>query len=191
MGAVFDRDGNFYFGLGCAAFGAVHGRPQDRQAGLRPEERRGTILKVSPDGKNREIVCTGIRFPVGLAMNEAGDLFCTDQEGATWLPGGNPIDELNHIVPGKHYGFPQGRNEKYLPDVVDEPPAAIFGPQHQSACGLIFNEVTLEARRRSARTGGRATPSSAAIRAVRSGALRWPRRTRLRRPADSSPPCAS
>src|SRR4051812_43008538 len=142
MGLVFDRGGNFYFGLGCALFAnpyMVDEKTDKPRYDLASE--RGTILKVSPDGKKREIVCTGIRFPVGLAMNRAGDVFCTDQEGATWLPGGNPIDELNHILPGKHYGFPQ-RNEKYLPNVVDEPPVAIFGPQHQSSCGLIFNEPT-------------------------------------------------
>ena len=41
-----------------------------------------------------------------LAFNEAGDLFCTDQEGETWCPDGNPLDELNRILPGHNYGFP-------------------------------------------------------------------------------------
>jgi putative heme-binding domain-containing protein len=140
MGLVFDKDGNFYFGLGCTLFANAY-LVDDKTGVSRYDIRseRGTILKVSPDGKKREIVCTGIRFPVGLAMNRLGDLFCSDQEGATWLPGGNPLDELNHIVPGRHYGFPP-RHDKYLPDVVDEPPAVTFGPQHQSTCGLIFNE---------------------------------------------------
>ena len=142
MGLVFDREGDFYFGLGCSLFAApymVDEKTDKPRYSLASE--RGTILKVSADGKKRQVVCTGIRFPVGMAMNNAGDLFCTDQEGATWLPGGNPLDELNHIVPGKHYGFPQ-KHEKYLPNVVDEPPAVVFGPQHQSTCGLIFNEPT-------------------------------------------------
>lgn len=139
VGLAVDRDGSVYFGLGCMLFAnpyLVDEKTDKARYDIRSE--RGTILKVSPDGKKREVVCTGIRFPVGLAINRHGDLFCTDQEGATWLPGGNPLDELNYIVPGKHYGFPQ-RNEKYLPHVIDEPPAAVFGPQHQSTCGLIFN----------------------------------------------------
>ena len=61
---------------------------------------------MSPDFKTREIVATGIRFPVGLRFNRDGDLFCTDQEGATWVPNGNPLDELLHIQKGRHYGFP-------------------------------------------------------------------------------------
>src|SRR5439155_8131524 len=100
---------------------------------------RGTILRVSPDFKTREIVCTGIRFPVALAFNRHGDLFATDQEGATWLPNGNPLDELLHIQKGRHYGFPP-RHPTHLPDVIDEPSTYDYGPQHQSTCGLCFNE---------------------------------------------------
>ena len=57
------------------------------------------MQKVSPDFSQREIVATGIRFPVALAFNRLGDLFATDQEGATWLANGNPFDELLHIQP--------------------------------------------------------------------------------------------
>jgi putative heme-binding domain-containing protein len=74
-----------------------------------------------------------------MAFNAAGDLFCSEQEGATWLPNGNPFDELLHIQPGRHYGFPP-RHPKYLPDVIDEPSTFDYAPQHQSTCGLHFNE---------------------------------------------------
>src|SRR5439155_21379706 len=100
---------------------------------------RGTILKLSPDWKHREVICTGVRFTVSLAFNAAGDLFCTDQEGATWLANGNPFDELLHIQRGRHYGFPP-RHPRYLPGVIDEPSTFDYGPQHQSTCGLNFNE---------------------------------------------------
>ena len=96
-------------------------------------------MRVSPDFKTREIVATGIRYPVGMRINKAGDLFATDQEGATWVPNGNPLDELLHIQKGRHYGFP-ARHPKYLPDVIDEPSTFDYGPQHQSTCGLNFNE---------------------------------------------------
>jgi putative heme-binding domain-containing protein len=74
-----------------------------------------------------------------MAFNALGDLFCTDQEGATWLPNGNPLDELLQIEPGRHYGFPP-RHPKHLPEVIDEPSVFDYGPQHQSTCGLNFNE---------------------------------------------------
>src|SRR5262249_42315347 len=116
--------------------------PSSGDSRYRLSSERGAILKVSPDFKTREIVCTGIRFPVGLAFNRYGDLFCTDQEGATWLPNGNPLDELLHIQPGRHYGFPP-RHPRYLPSVVDEPSVFDYAPQHQSTCGLTFNEPVL------------------------------------------------
>src|SRR5207249_2324952 len=139
LGVAVGRDGSIYFGLGCANFTDAY--LIDKATGqarydLRSE--RGTILKVSPDFSRREIVCTGIRFPVGMAFNAAGDLFCTDQEGATWLPNGNPLDELLHIQPGRHYGFPP-RHPKHLPSAIDEPSVFDYAPQHQSTCGLNFN----------------------------------------------------
>jgi len=139
LGVAVDSDGAVYFGLGVADF--TNPYLVDRATGqsrfdLKGE--RGTILKIAPDLKSREIVCTGIRFPVALAFNAMGDLFCTDQEGATWLPNGNPLDELLHIVPNRYYGFPP-RHPKYLPSVIDEPSTFDYGPQHQSLCGLNFN----------------------------------------------------
>jgi len=132
LGVARDPKGNLYFGLGCHDFTNIY-----RNYDLKSE--RGTILKVAPDRKSREIVCTGIRFPVALAFNRHGDLFSTEQEGETWCPGGNPLDKLMHIQPGRHYAFPP-RDPSRLPDVIDEPATVSFGPQHQSTCGLKFNE---------------------------------------------------
>lgn len=139
LGVARDRDGNWYFGLGTADYTNGHLVGPDGKSKFDLKSERGTILKLSPDFSKREIVCTGIRFPVGLAINSAGDLFATDQEGATWLPNGNPFDELLHIQPGRHYGFPP-RHPRHLPGVIDEPSVFDYGPQHQSTCGLIFNE---------------------------------------------------
>jgi putative heme-binding domain-containing protein len=105
--------------------------------------KRGTIQKLDPRTKRLETVATGLRVPVALAFNREGDLFNTDQEGETWMPNGNPLDELNHIILGRNYGFPP-RHGKWLPDLVSEPPVVAFGPQHQSACGLVFNESRLK-----------------------------------------------
>jgi putative heme-binding domain-containing protein len=139
LGAAVDKAGNIYFGLGTADYTNAYLVGKDNQGHYDLNNERGTILKVSADFKKREILCTGIRFPVGLAFNRAGDLFATDQEGATWLPNGNPLDELLHIQAGKHYGFPP-RHPKHLPGVIDEPSTFDYGPQHQSTCGLAFND---------------------------------------------------
>ena len=138
LGIAFDAEDNLYFGLGCADYSNPY-LVRDKRSQYDIHSQRGTLLKVSPDRKHREILCTGIRFPYAMAFNKSGDLFCTDQEGETWCPGGNPLDKLEYIIPGRHYGFPP-RNDKYLPNVHDEPPVVGFGPQHQSTCGFVFNE---------------------------------------------------
>jgi putative heme-binding domain-containing protein len=139
MAVAFDGEGNIYFGLGCADYTNAY-RVRDGKSHYDIRSERGTILKLSADRKRREIFCTGIRFPYTLAFNRHGDLFCTDQEGETWLPGGNPLDELNHLIKGRHYAFPP-RHPVHLPNVIDEPPVIGFGPQHQSTCGMVFNEA--------------------------------------------------
>jgi putative heme-binding domain-containing protein len=140
LGVAVDRDGSLYFGLGAASYSGaylVDKATGESRYSLKSE--RGAILKVAPDFSRREIVCTGIRFSVGMALNRQGDLFVTDQEGATWLPNGNPFDELLHIQPGRHYGFPP-RHPRHLPKVIDEPSVFDYAPQHQSTCGLNFND---------------------------------------------------
>jgi putative heme-binding domain-containing protein len=140
VGVAKDAAGHLYFGLGCANFANAYLIDKEGKPHYDLKSERGTILKLSPDRKTREVVCTGVRFTVALAFNRHGDLFATDQEGETWLPGGNPLDELLHIQPGRHYGFPP-RHPQHLPGVVDEPAVVLFGPQHQSTCGLKFNEA--------------------------------------------------
>lgn len=137
--AVDPTDGSVYFGLGTANFADPYLRDKQGRPGYRIDGERSAILKVSPDFQSREVYCTGIRFPVSLGFNAAGDLFCTDQEGATWVPNGNPLDELIHLQPDRHYGFPP-RHPRLLPDVVDEPSTFDYSPQHQSTCGLFFND---------------------------------------------------
>lgn len=140
IGLAVDPAGNIYFGLGCDAWnGAYRVNKTTGIAAYNQFSERGTIIRLSPDWKRRDIISTGLRFPVSLAFNAAGDLFCSDQEGATWLPNGNPLDELLHIEPNRHYGFPP-RHPRHLPGVIDEPSVFDYGPQHQSTCGVHFNE---------------------------------------------------
>ncbi len=133
-----DLEGNIYFGLLVADYANAY-RLKDGAAHYDIKSRRGTIQKWSPKTKQLETIATGIRVPYTLAFNRRGDLFLTDQEGETWMPNGNPVDELNQIISGRNYGFPPP-HPKYLPNLISEPPVVGFGPQHQSTCGLVFNE---------------------------------------------------
>ncbi len=148
-GMAIGPDGSLYFGLGTANYANAYLIDEAGKAAYSLTSDRGTVQKVSPDFSKRETICTGTRFPIAFAFNENGDLFCTEQEGATWMPNGNPLDELLHIrlnepkheanVTGKrHYGFPP-RHPVHNPGVIDEPSTFDFGPQHQSTCGMVFN----------------------------------------------------
>ncbi|MBU6400914.1 MAG: hypothetical protein KGS61_11390, partial [Verrucomicrobia bacterium] len=135
---TLDREGNLYFGLITADYSNPY-RVKDGVSHYDLNGMRGTIQKWYAKTRALETVANGIRVPYTLAFNRRGDLFVTDQEGATWCPGGNPLDELDYIIRGHNYGFPP-RDEKWLPDLVSDPPVVAFGPQHQSSCGLLFNE---------------------------------------------------
>ncbi|MEO8350610.1 MAG: c-type cytochrome, partial [Chthoniobacteraceae bacterium] len=138
--ALDPKDGSIYFCLGVEDFSNPY--LIDRATGqsrFKLSTDRSSIQRVTPDFSKRETICTGVRFACALAFNRQGDLFASEQEGATWLPNGNPFDELLHIVPGRHYGFPP-RHPRYLPEVIDEPAVMEYGPQHQSTVGMIFNE---------------------------------------------------
>jgi putative heme-binding domain-containing protein len=136
---VDPKDGAVFFGLGVRLYNNAYEFDAFGKAQNDLSSERGAILRIAPDFKSREKLCTGVRWPICLRFNEHGDLFCTDQEGATWLPNGNPFDELLHIERGRHYGFPP-RHPKHLPGVIDEPSVYDYGPQHQSTCGFRFNE---------------------------------------------------
>ncbi len=138
VGIAMDREGAIYFGLGTENYANAYLTDANGQSGYRVTSERGTVQRISPDFKQRTTLCTGVRFPIAFAFNEAGDLFCSEQEGATWLANGNPFDELLHIQPDRHYGFPP-RHPKYNPQVIDEPSTFDYAPQHQSTCGMIFN----------------------------------------------------
>jgi len=138
LGLAIGPDGTTYVTMGAANYSKGY-LTQDGESRLDLKQRRGCLLAIPPGGGEPRIVATGVRFIVCLQFNKAGDLFGTDQEGATWLPNGNPFDELLHLQPGRHYGFPP-RHPKFLPGVFDEPSTVDFAPQHQSTCGFRFNE---------------------------------------------------
>lgn len=141
--AIDPKDGSVYYGRGCHDFTNAYVIGKDGKSKFSLKDETGCVLRVAPDFKSREIVATGVRFSVALRFNKLGDLFATDQEGATWLANGNPFDELIQIEKGKHYGFPP-RHSKHLPNVIDEPSVFDYVPQHQSTCGLNFNEPVKE-----------------------------------------------
>ena len=81
----------------------------------------GWVLKVSPDGKERELLNMGYRNPVDFALNRDGELFVYDADmewdiGAPWY---RPT-RVNHGVSGGESGWRATSKKwrKYFPDTV-------------------------------------------------------------------------
>lgn len=87
MGLQTDPEGNFYY-----AKSGRHALPA-----LVPHH--GTLLKVSKDGSNTEILATGFRAANGVCLNPDGTFFVTDQEGF-WTP----KNRINLVEKGGFYG---------------------------------------------------------------------------------------
>lgn len=93
MGLQVDKDGNFYY-----AKSARHAREA-----LVPQH--GTLIKVSKDGQETEIIATGFRAANGVCINPDGTFIVTDQEGH-W----NPMNRINWVEKGGFYGNMFGYN---------------------------------------------------------------------------------
>jgi glucose/arabinose dehydrogenase len=121
-------DGWIYMGQGSTCDVCVEADP--RSAG---------ILRFQPDGSQLEVFATGLRNPVGVAFNAAGDLFATDN-GRDDLGREAPLEEFNHIVAGADYGWPDcwlGAPASACGGVTQ--PIATFSAR-SSANGIAFYE---------------------------------------------------
>ncbi|MEE3370206.1 MAG: HEAT repeat domain-containing protein [Planctomycetota bacterium] len=64
--------------------------------------RGGGVLRVRPDGTDLELVASGLRNPLSVAINRRGDTFAygNDDDSKQWPNG------LIHLIDGGHYGYP-------------------------------------------------------------------------------------
>ncbi len=132
VGLPRDGAGGYYLALPC----------QQDDRSVAAAHLRGKLLRLVPreptpeDPRPFQIVesCGGLRFPMGLARNAQGDLFATDNQGNY-----NPFNELNHLQPGKRYGFINRLENVPGFRPPETPPAvALPHPWTRSVNGICF-----------------------------------------------------
>ena len=123
----FGPDGWLYMGLGSTC---------DACTELNPKS--ATILRFNVDTSASEIYATGLRNPYDIAFHPiTGDLFSTDN-GRDDLGMDTPYEELDHIIQGGNYGFPNCWNAQDQAGCENTIPAAAYFEAHSSVDGLDF-----------------------------------------------------
>jgi putative heme-binding domain-containing protein len=81
----------------------------------------GHILKTDAEGKEWTLVAGGMRNPLDVAFNEAGEMFTfdADNEGDLGCPWYRPTRVL-HVIPGAEFGWRRGTGmwPEYSPDAL-------------------------------------------------------------------------
>ncbi|MCG8448576.1 MAG: PQQ-dependent sugar dehydrogenase [Pirellulales bacterium] len=125
-GIAFSDGGNLYITSGAHA---------DRGPTTHPYE--GTILSARPDGSELTVYAEGFRNPFDVVVGAGGEVFCTDNDANDRRSG----DEFNHVMQGKHYGFPYADGQQEHPTGTIAPllvayPGTLQGLTYTEAEGL-------------------------------------------------------
>ena len=124
---AFGPDGRMYLTQGATT---DHGPETDWRA--------GTVLVANPDGSDLRVFATGLRNAYDLVITPAGELFVTDN-GPDILDEHlreAPPDEVNHVIEGERYGYPDDYGMP-PPDSETRAPIALL-PVHAAATGIAY-----------------------------------------------------
>ncbi|MCS7468975.1 c-type cytochrome [Stieleria sp. ICT_E10.1] len=124
-----DDQGNFYYAK------SGHGTDSDIP---------GAVIKVSADGRHREVYCTGFRTPNGMGSLPDGRVVASDNQGQ-WTP----ASKISLLRPGGFYGWvgnysipgmwaPGGGTidlEKVVPPESFDPPLVWMPQEFDNSCG--------------------------------------------------------
>jgi glucose/arabinose dehydrogenase len=123
----FGPDGLLYIGIGSTCDACDDSNPL-----------AASILRFNVETGEREVFATGLRNPFDIAFHpDTGELFATDN-GRDDLGMDEPYEELNHIVRGGNYGYPNCWNEGEQHGCEKSIPAVAFFEAHSSADGVDF-----------------------------------------------------
>ncbi|HEY4069085.1 MAG TPA: PQQ-dependent sugar dehydrogenase [Burkholderiaceae bacterium] len=135
---AFGPDGKLYVAVGSPCNVCV------------PDAAHGLILRMKPDGSEREVVARGLRNSVGFDWSPRDHTLWLTDNGRDMLGDDIPSDELNHVERvGANFGFPYC-HQGDLPDpefgvqhACSEfvPPAAKLGA-HVASLGMRFYDAS-------------------------------------------------
>jgi len=125
-GITSGPDARLYLGIGSPCDAC---RPRHRLS--------ATVVSFLPDGSDLRIVARGLRYAYGLAfLPGTSDLFATEN-GRDLLGLRAPPEELNLILKGRDYGYPDCWGQGGAVCAATEPALVKLAP-HASADGLTF-----------------------------------------------------
>ncbi|MFO1011529.1 MAG: PVC-type heme-binding CxxCH protein, partial [Planctomycetota bacterium] len=127
-GIRLGMDGFLYVAVGDKGIPKAHGTD-----GSELTLRGGGVVRVRPDGSRLELVASGLRNILDVAIDERGEMFTYDNtdDGLGWWT------RLTHIVPGGYYGYPwdyKDHPERMLPCMADYGGGSPCG-------GLVYREA--------------------------------------------------
>lgn len=117
----FGPDGMLYLGIGSTCNTCTESSPEN-----------AAVLRITPDGKRRTIVASGLRHTIGFDWHpKTGELWGWDQ-GIDWLGNDLQREEFNKIEHGRRYGWPYVMEDgKAYPQL--EPPGDLTNAQWAAA----------------------------------------------------------
>lgn len=83
---------------------------------------RGTLIRYSPDGQQREVVANGLRNTIGYDWDSTGGRLWGMDHGSDFRGDGLPPEELNQIEPGENYGWPICFADRKVDDMTNARP---------------------------------------------------------------------
>lgn len=131
---AFGPDGWLYVSIGSTCNVCVEG-----------DARRAAVVRYRPDGSGGELFASGLRNSVGIAFHpRTGELWGVDN-GRDWLGDDWPPEELNRILPGRHYGWPRCHGDRVPDPELGDPafcaqtePPVVQMQAHSAPLGLAF-----------------------------------------------------
>lgn len=116
FGLAVDPQKNLWFALNTGYFWTNPGY-------VNPGRWRGSILRVSHESEQLDVMATGCRVPNGISQGPDGQIFFTDNQG-DWIQS----CKLAHVVPGRFYGHPETKEDALPKDQFPDGRSAVWMP---------------------------------------------------------------